>query len=137
MIFFTTSPQIFFISIFLENYTTICYCDNQHSPEYFPPLLLLTKQRMSRISSSSTMALTTPINQPCVAKLCCIWTTGCIYLSDRSKENRNGRLSQMHKRQICSHLLLLKINLKQSGYVNQEMLSISSLFQPLDELCRR
>lgn len=40
-------------------------------PEYFPPLLLLIKQRMSSISSSSTMALTTPMNQPCVAKLVC------------------------------------------------------------------
>lgn len=42
-----------------------------HLPEYFPPLLLLMKQRMSSISSSSTMALTTPMNQPWVAKLGC------------------------------------------------------------------
>lgn len=46
-----------------------------HLPEYFPPLLLLMKQRMSNISSSSTMALTTPMNQPCVAKLGCTSVT--------------------------------------------------------------
>ena len=45
------------------------YHDRLHLPEYFPPLLLLMKQRMSSISSSSKMAHTTPINQPCGAKL--------------------------------------------------------------------
>lgn len=46
-----------------------------HLPEYFPPLLLLMKQRISSISSSRTTALTTPMNQPCVAKLGCISVT--------------------------------------------------------------
>lgn len=36
-------------------------------PAYLPPLLRLMRQRMSRISSSSTMALMSPINQPWVA----------------------------------------------------------------------
>lgn len=47
-------------------------------PEYFPPLLLLIKQRMSRISSNSTTALTTPMNQPCVAMLGCTSVTSAL-----------------------------------------------------------
>lgn len=57
-----------------------------HLPEYLPPLLLLIKQRMSNISSRSTMALTTPMNQPCVAMLDCISVT-----PSEGKTERGGR----------------------------------------------
>lgn len=39
------------------------------SPAYLPPLLRLMRQRMSSMSTSSTMALMSPISQPRVAKL--------------------------------------------------------------------
>lgn len=61
-----------------------------HLPEYFPPLLLLMKQRISSISSSRTTALTTPMNQPCVAKL------GCISVTSLDGERGDGK-----KRERC------------------------------------
>lgn len=57
-------------------------------PEYFPPLLLLMKQRISSISSSSTMALTTPMNQPCVAKLGCTSVTNSVGKEERDEKER-------------------------------------------------
>lgn len=45
------------------------------------------KQRMSRISKSSTTALTIPMNQPCVAKLC---FTSVIPSVEKKTKSRNG-----------------------------------------------
>lgn len=68
------------------------------SPEYLPPLLLLMKQRMSSTSSSSTTALTTPMNQPCVAMLCCTSVTSAWQRRDRGEEG-GERQSETEERE--------------------------------------
>lgn len=54
----------FQLKISQQNYIVYCVA---FIPGYFPPLLLLIKQTMSRMRMRSAMAHMSPMNQPCVA----------------------------------------------------------------------